>query len=95
MGRASNEEIVSILFIHDVAKDLFNTNNFIDYSTSLTDYEDPNGTLHKSHLESWYDINVWSLIIDHGLRNLIGIETARYNLVMIISYIFEFLLTFS
>ncbi|CAB5360230.1 unnamed protein product [Rhizophagus irregularis] len=43
----------------------------------LTDYEDPNGTLHRSHLESWHDINVWSLIIDHGLRNLIGIETVR------------------
>ncbi|CAB4482826.1 unnamed protein product [Rhizophagus irregularis] len=43
----------------------------------LTDYEDPNGILHKPHLESWHDINVWSLIIDHGLRNLIGIETVR------------------
>ncbi|CAG8595230.1 5796_t:CDS:10, partial [Ambispora gerdemannii] len=43
----------------------------------LTNYEDSNGILHKSHLESWHDINVWSLIIDHGLRNLIGIETVR------------------
>ncbi|CAG8650922.1 3215_t:CDS:10, partial [Ambispora leptoticha] len=43
----------------------------------LTNYEDPNGILHKSHLESWHDINVWSLIIDHGLQNLIGIETVR------------------
>ncbi|PKK66902.1 hypothetical protein RhiirC2_16403 [Rhizophagus irregularis] len=23
----------------------------------FTDYEDPNGTLHRSHLESWHDIN--------------------------------------
>ncbi|PKY60380.1 hypothetical protein RhiirA4_412697 [Rhizophagus irregularis] len=52
---------------------------FADVKTTsdLTDYEDPNKTLHVSHLESWFDINVWSLIVDHGLRNLVGIETAR------------------
>ncbi|CAG8442634.1 13976_t:CDS:2 [Acaulospora colombiana] len=44
---------------------------------SLTYYEDPNETLQKQHLESWYDINVWSLIIDHGLCNVIGMETVR------------------
>ncbi|POG76780.1 hypothetical protein GLOIN_2v1552276 [Rhizophagus irregularis DAOM 181602=DAOM 197198] len=36
------------------------------YDREKQDYEDPNGTLHRSHLESWHDINVWSLIIDHG-----------------------------
>ncbi|CAG8537561.1 9558_t:CDS:10 [Ambispora leptoticha] len=43
----------------------------------LTYYEDPNETLQKQHLESWYDINVWSLIIDHGLCDVIGMETVR------------------
>ncbi|CAG8747783.1 12231_t:CDS:2, partial [Acaulospora colombiana] len=43
----------------------------------LTYYEDPNETLQKQHHESWYDINVWSLIIDHGLCNVIGMETVR------------------
>jgi hypothetical protein len=45
---------------------------------SLTDYEDPNKPLQKQHLESWFDINVWSLVVDHGLRNVIGMETVRY-----------------
>ncbi|RGB25445.1 hypothetical protein C1646_459379 [Rhizophagus diaphanus] len=43
----------------------------------LTYYEDPNKTLQKEHLESWYDINVWSLIVDHGLCDVIGMETVR------------------
>ncbi|CAG8816971.1 7791_t:CDS:2, partial [Racocetra persica] len=40
----------------------------------LIHYEDPNEPLKKSHLESWYDINVWSFIVDHGLRNIDGME---------------------
>ncbi|GBC05148.1 hypothetical protein RclHR1_06060006 [Rhizophagus clarus] len=43
----------------------------------LTDYEDPNEPLQKQHLESWFDINVWSLIVDHGLRNVTRMETVR------------------
>ncbi|CAG8597963.1 2546_t:CDS:2, partial [Paraglomus occultum] len=45
----------------------------------LTYYEDPNKTLQKQHLESWYDINVWSLIIDHGLCDVIGMETVSFG----------------
>ncbi|CAI2195207.1 12335_t:CDS:2, partial [Funneliformis geosporum] len=41
----------------------------------LTYYEDPNEILQKQHLESWYDINVWSLIVDHGLCDVVGMET--------------------
>ncbi|RHZ83614.1 hypothetical protein Glove_89g46 [Diversispora epigaea] len=40
-------------------------------------YEDPNEPLKKLHLESWYDINVWSHIIDHGLSNINGMEIVR------------------
>ncbi|RHZ81994.1 hypothetical protein Glove_115g92 [Diversispora epigaea] len=43
----------------------------------LVHYKDPNEPLKKSHLESWYDINVWSLIVDRGLRNINGIEIVR------------------
>ncbi|CAG8614654.1 6629_t:CDS:10, partial [Cetraspora pellucida] len=32
----------------------------------LTYYEDPNEPLKRTHLESWYDINLWSQIVDHG-----------------------------
>ncbi|CAG8780340.1 564_t:CDS:2, partial [Racocetra persica] len=47
------------------------------YDADLTDFKDPNELLQKQHLESWFDINVWSLIIDHSLQNVIGIETVR------------------
>ena len=53
---------------------------YIPFTASLTYYEDPNEILQKPHLESWYDINVWSLIVDHGLCDVIGIETVRYAL---------------
>ncbi|CAG8664242.1 10929_t:CDS:2, partial [Racocetra fulgida] len=37
-------------------------------------YENHNEPLKRSHLESWYDINVWSHIVDHGLSDIFGIE---------------------
>ncbi|CAG8502776.1 32845_t:CDS:10 [Gigaspora margarita] len=40
----------------------------------LTYYEDPNDPLKRTHLESWYDINLWSQIVDHGLSDIFGME---------------------
>ncbi|CAG8689651.1 7436_t:CDS:10, partial [Cetraspora pellucida] len=40
-------------------------------------YENHNEPLKRSHLESWYDINVWSHIVDHGLSDIFGIEVVR------------------
>ncbi|CAG8585509.1 4096_t:CDS:10, partial [Racocetra persica] len=68
-------------------RQILNTTSFLNkdepynrkthYDADLTDFKDPNKPLQKQHLESWFDINVWSLIIDHSLRNVIGMETVR------------------
>ncbi|CAG8788149.1 16653_t:CDS:2, partial [Dentiscutata erythropus] len=43
----------------------------------LTEYEDNNKPLQRSHLEGWYDVNIWSLIVDHGLKNIHDLEIVR------------------
>ncbi|CAG8651409.1 43263_t:CDS:10, partial [Gigaspora margarita] len=48
------------------------------YDADLTDYKDPNKPLQKQHLKSWFNINIWSLVIDHGLQNVIEIETVSH-----------------
>ncbi|CAG8698841.1 1898_t:CDS:2 [Dentiscutata erythropus] len=46
----------------------------------LTDYEDTDKNLQKPHLEGWYGVNVWVLIVDHGLRNIKDLEIVKYLL---------------
>lgn len=36
--------------------------------------------LFSDNLEGWYDVNIWSLIVDHCLQNLEGMKTVRYAL---------------
>jgi len=43
----------------------------------LTLWEDPNSPLEKRHLEGWYNVNIWSHIVDHGLRGIRELEIVR------------------
>ncbi|CAG8825401.1 10861_t:CDS:2, partial [Dentiscutata erythropus] len=40
-------------------------------------YEDGNKNLQRPHLEGWHDVNIWALIVDHGLRNIEDLEIVR------------------
>lgn len=46
----------------------------------LSLYEDPNQGLLKEHPEGWYNINIWSVVVDYCLRNLTGMNFLRDNL---------------
>lgn len=50
----------------------------IDYRLPL--FEDPDQVLVKPHHEAWYDINIWSVIIDRCLQDLKGMVILRYVL---------------
>lgn len=43
-------------------------------------FEDPDQVLIKDHSEAWYDINIWSAIVDRCLQDLKGIVIIRYVL---------------
>ncbi|CAG8775360.1 21015_t:CDS:2, partial [Dentiscutata erythropus] len=43
----------------------------------LTYFEDPNEPLKRAHLESWYCINLWLQIVDHGLSDIFGMKVVR------------------
>ncbi|KAL7270019.1 hypothetical protein RUND412_007284 [Rhizina undulata] len=45
--------------------------------TLLLQYEDPDQALQREHLEVWYDIHVWGIIVDRCLQGLRGIEVSR------------------
>ncbi|CAG8602182.1 3322_t:CDS:10 [Diversispora eburnea] len=59
--------------------DSYSRENHFDaeWADISTYYEDPNEPLKRLHLESWYDINVWSHIVDHGLSDIFGMEIVR------------------
>ncbi|RUS27504.1 hypothetical protein BC938DRAFT_483149 [Jimgerdemannia flammicorona] len=38
-------------------------------------FKSPDQLLRKSHLEGWYDSNIWSFIVDYALQDLKGMET--------------------
>lgn len=48
------------------------------FLNSLTEYEDPRQALTRKHSESWFDANVWSVIIDYAFRNISELELIRY-----------------
>ncbi|RUS27503.1 hypothetical protein BC938DRAFT_483149 [Jimgerdemannia flammicorona] len=41
-------------------------------------FKSPDQLLRKSHLEGWYDSNIWSFIVDYALQDLKGMETVPY-----------------
>lgn len=49
-----------------------------DYRLPL--FEDPDQVLLKAHHEAWYDINIWSVIVDRCLQDLKGMIILRYVL---------------
>lgn len=49
-----------------------------DYRLPL--FEDPDQLLLKDHHEAWYDINVWSVIVDRCLQDIKGMVILRYVL---------------
>lgn len=49
-----------------------------DYRLPL--FEDPDQVLLKDHHEAWYDINVWSVIVDRCLQDIKGMVILRYVL---------------
>jgi hypothetical protein len=40
-------------------------------------FGDFNQLLRKSHPEGWYDFNIWSLVVDHCMQDLEGVEMLR------------------
>lgn len=55
----------------------------------LTLWDDPNSSLEKHHLEGWYNANIWSHIVDHGLQSIMELEIVRYvSLFYLFIYLF-------
>ncbi|KAF0470599.1 hypothetical protein F8M41_025371 [Gigaspora margarita] len=69
----------STLYWKDFCDVLMILMHILIYYKSLTYYKDPNDPLKRMHLESWYDINLWSQIIDHGLSDIFRMEVVRVD----------------
>ncbi|CAG8776728.1 13259_t:CDS:2, partial [Ambispora leptoticha] len=72
-GTYNRDEHFDFQYVHQV------------FSYLLDEYESPKNQLLQPHLEGWYAINIWSIMIDKAFLNVQDIELVRGDSVSVAS----------